>query len=207
MIRKLHVCGFSAVKLAVAPVLALVLAIFLLPNATRAQGLEVSGGWAHVTQDFGTDGFTLGASGYFSPRFALVANYDDSWDTSRVGTFEFTTVGAIAAKSHLQNFLVGPRILFASRTIDKNKNKRIVPFADVRLGVSHLHQTIQQGLNPPATNQDSAFSWMAGGGVDYPLGPHLTARGELGLLRTHLNADAQSRARLAITLAYTFGSR
>jgi hypothetical protein len=48
---------------------------------------------------------------------------------------------------------------------------------------------------------------MIGGGVDYPLGPHWMARGELGLLRTHLNADAQSRARLAITIAYTFGSR
>jgi|HubBroStandDraft_6_1064221.scaffolds.fasta_scaffold819027_2 hypothetical protein len=33
------------------------LAALMLPRTARGQGLEVSGGWVHVTQDFGTDGF------------------------------------------------------------------------------------------------------------------------------------------------------
>jgi opacity protein-like surface antigen len=179
--------------------------IFIIPSGANAQGLEVSAGWAHVTQDFGMDGFTLGASYFVAPRLSLAANYDDAWDTSRVGAFEFTSVGAISAKSHIQDFLIGPRVYFAPYKIDRHN--RVIPFADARFGISHLHQEIQEGITAAAINQDSAFSWMIGGGVDYPLGPHWMARGELGLLRTHLNADAQSRARLAITIAYTFGSR
>jgi hypothetical protein len=205
MIYRRGVSGIAFWRVAFVAAVMLCAASLVCSPATQAQELEVSGGWAHVTQDFGMDGFTLGTSWFLAPRVAMVANYDDAWDTSRVGTFEFTSVGAIAAKSHIQDFLVGPRVYFAPYHIDR-KN-RIIPFADARFGVSHLHQQIQEGLNSPVANQDSAFSWMLGGGVDYPLAKHWVARGELGLLRTHLNAEAQSRARLAITLAYTFGSR
>ena len=39
---------------------------FTLPQTARAQGLEVSGAWAHVTGDFGTDGFNVEAAGGFT---------------------------------------------------------------------------------------------------------------------------------------------
>jgi opacity protein-like surface antigen len=188
----------------------------MCPARSGAQGLELSGGWAHATSDFGVDGFNLGAAYFFQPRLAIAAQYDGMWDTSRVGTFEFTSVGAIVAQSHLQDFLVGPRFYFPVYTINdtgtskRNRNHkvyRLYPFAEAQFGVSHLHQSIQEGVLPPATNSDSAFSWMLGGGVDYPLTDHWSARGNLDLLRTHLNASAQSRLRLGIGIAYTFGER
>ena len=188
----------------------------MCPARSGAQGLELSGGWEHATSDFGVDGFNLGAAYFFQPRLALAAQYDGMWDTSRVGTFEFTSVGAIVAQSHLQDFLVGPRFYFPVYTINdtgnskRNRNHkvyRLYPFAEAQFGVSHLHQSIQEGISPPATNSDSAFSWMLGGGVEYPLNDHWSARGNLDLLRTHLNASAQSRLRLGIGIAYTFGER
>ncbi len=189
----------------------------MCPARSGAQGLELSGGWAHATSDFGTDGFNLGAAYFFQPRLAIAAQYDGMWDTTRVGTFEFTSVGAIVAQSHLQDFLVGPRFYFPVHTINggnsnngrKSNHKvyRLYPFAEAQFGVSHLHQSIQEGISPAVTNSDSAFSWMLGGGVDYPLTDHWTARGNLDLLRTHLNASAQSRLRLGIGIAYTFGER
>jgi opacity protein-like surface antigen len=170
-----------------------------------AQGLEVSGGWAHVTGDFGLDGFDVGAAWFFQPQVAIAAEYDGVWDTSRVGTFEFTSVGAIASHAHLQDFLTGPRYYFAEHKIDKRHT--IIPFAEAQFGISHLHESIQEGIAPAVTNSDSAFSWMLGGGVDYPLTSHWAARGEVDLLRTHLNSEAQSRLRLNIGIAYTFGER
>jgi opacity protein-like surface antigen len=188
----------------------------MCPAKSAAQDLELSGGWAHATSDFGVDGFNIGAAYFFQPRLAIAAQYDGMWDTSRVGTFEFTSVGAIVAQSHLQDFLVGPRFYFPVHTINgggnstRNRNHkvyRLYPFAEAQFGVSHLHQSIQEGILPSVTNSDSAFSWMLGGGVEYPLTDHFSARGNLDLLRTHLNASAQSRLRLGIGIAYTFGER
>ena len=180
-------------------------ATFLFPAQSHAQGLEVSGGYAHATSDFGTDGFDVGAAWFFSPRISVAAEYDGMWDTSRVGTFEFTSVGAIVAQSHLQDFLIGPRYYF--HDYKAGKSHYIKPFAEAQFGVSHLRQSIQEGVSPKVTNSDSTFSWMLGGGVDYPITPHWTARGEADLLRTHLNADAQSRLRIALGIAYTWGER
>jgi len=182
---------------------------FAFPSRAAAQGLELTGGWAHATSDFGLDGFDIGAGWFFNRQISLNAEYDGMWDTSRVGTFEFTTVGAIVSQSHLQDFLTGPRFYFSPQRVqnDRNQKRYIRPFAEAQFGVSHLEQSVQEGTTPRVQNSDSAFSWLLGGGVDYVLTPHWTARGYLGLLRTHLNAEGQSRARLGVNIAYTFGSR
>jgi opacity protein-like surface antigen len=177
----------------------------ICPWRSGAQGLEVSGGYAHSTADFGLDGFSLGVGYFFTPHVSIAAEYDGLWDTSRVGTFEFTDVGVVVAQSHLQNFLVGPRYYFGS--YKAGKMHTINPFGEAQFGVSHLHQSIQEAVNPVATNEDSAFSWMLGGGVDYPLSSHWAARGTLDMFRTHFNANAQSRLRIGIGIAYTFGER
>ncbi len=182
---------------------ALFIALAACPRNLQAQGLEVSGGWAHVTGDFGLDGFDLGAAWWVAPRVSIAAEYDGVYDTTRVGTFEFTSVGAIASKSHLQDFLIGPRFYFAQRKMGKYS---IRPFGEAQFGVSHLKSTIQEGIQPSVTNSDSAFSWMLGGGADYQLSSHWVARGNLDLLRTHLNEAGQSRLRLVLGVAYTFGS-
>jgi len=174
------------------------------PQRAGAQGLELNGGWSHVTGDFGLDGFGVGAAWRFIPQIAVVANYDDTWDTSQIGQFEFTSVGAIASQSHLQNFLTGPRYYWGLKKI---KNHAIDPFAEAQFGVSHLHSRVQEGAFPFVENSDSAFSWALGAGADYALSPHWSARVDLDLLRTHLDNDAQSRLRLVFGMSYSFGQR
>lgn len=181
----------------------LFITILACSHSLSAQGLEVSGGWSHVTGDFGLDGFNLGTAWWVAPRISIAAEYDGVYDTSRVGTFEFTNVGAIASKSYLQDFLIGPRFNFAER---KMGHYYIRPFGEAQFGVSHLKSTIQEGIQPSVTNSDSAFSWMLGGGADYQLTSHWVARGNLDLLRTHLNEAGQSRLRLVLGVAYTLGS-
>ena len=184
-------------------VFAIILCSGLISRA-NAQGLELSGGWAHATQDFGVDGFDLGAALWFNRRVAVGVNYDNTYDTTRVGSFELTSVGEISVKSHLQNFLVGPRIFFGHKKI---KKYTISPFAELQFGASHLNTTISQVANPDQSASDSAFTWMIGGGADYVLSSHWAARGNLDLLRTHFANTGQSRLRFVLGIAYTFGQR
>jgi opacity protein-like surface antigen len=179
-------------------------ALPVLPKVARGQGLEVSGGWAHVTGDFGTDGFSVGAAWWFTPHVTIAADYDGTWDTSSLSNFAFTQIGAIAVHSHLQSVLLGPRIFFSTGWTEKHK---LNPFAEAEFGVSHLSQKVTQVNMPTVSASDSAFSWMLGGGADYLISPHWSGRAKLDFLRTHLANEGQSRARLVLGITYTFGSR
>ena len=60
------------------------------PRKIAAEGIELNGGYADVTRDFGLDGFDVETALWVSPRIAITADYDDVYDTSRFGAFEFT---------------------------------------------------------------------------------------------------------------------
>jgi|SRR5215467_8092168 len=113
----------------------------LLPPTARGQGLEVHGGWAQVTGDFGTDGFNVGAAWWFTKHVTIAGDYESTWDTSSLSNFAFTQVGAIAVKSHLQSALFGPRIFFST---DWTNEHKLNPFGEAQFGVSHLYQKITQ---------------------------------------------------------------
>jgi opacity protein-like surface antigen len=184
--------------------LALILASPLL---AAAQSLEVSGGYAHISGDNGTDGFNVGAAVRVMRRVSVAFDYDSAWDSSHLGVFELTQTGLIVSKSHLQDFLGGPRISFPG--LLKNKKTflpRLWPFAEAQFGVSHLNSS----LDNPATNvsqsaSDNAFSWMVGGGADYRLASHWMGRFKVDFLHTNFADTGQNRVRLGFGIAYTFG--
>jgi hypothetical protein len=187
----------------------LLLSLFAFSLSTSAQNVELSGGYAHISGDQGLDGFNVGAAAWFTPRVAIAADYDSGWDTSRIGIFELTATGLVVSKSHLQNFLFGPRFFFPGAI--KTGNKRIanlLPFAEVEFGFSHLGASlVDVATDTGQSATDNAFSWMLGGGADYRVSPHWVGRLKLGLLRTHLAETGQSRLRLSLGVAYTFGRR
>jgi ketosteroid isomerase-like protein len=180
------------------------LAVFMLPQTARGQGLEIGGGWSHVTGDFGTDGFNAGAAWWFTKRVTMAADYDSTWDTSTLSNFAFTQVGAIATRSHLQSFLLGPRVFFSTKWTDEHK---LNPFGEAQFGVSHLSQEVTQVGVPTLSASDSGFTWMLGGGADYLFSSHWSGRANLDFLRTHLANEGQSRLRLVLGIRYTFGNR
>jgi opacity protein-like surface antigen len=186
------------------PALALFTVLLALPNTVHAQGLEVSGGFTHITGDFGTNGFDVGAAWWFTHRVTLAANYDSSWNSSNLGVFAFTSIGAIAVKSHLQNFVVGPRIFFSTDWTTKHK---LDPFGEAQFGVSHLNQKVAQAAAPSVSASDTAFAWLLGGGAEYLLTPNWSGRANLDLLRTHFANEGQSHLRLVLGITYTFGAR
>jgi len=174
-----------------------------------AQSVEFSGGYAHISGDGGVDGFNVGAGAWFTHRISLAFDYDSAWDTSHLGVFELTQTGLIVTKSHLQDFLVGPRISFPGVLRNKETHlPRLWPFAEVQVGMSHLNSRLEDPTNSVSqSGSDNAFSWMVGGGADYRLSPHWVSRFKVDFLRTHFSDTGQGRMRFAIGIAYTFGER
>ena len=182
----------------------ILLATLVSFQKARGQGLEFSGGWAHMTENNGTDGFEAGLAWWFNRRMTLAANYDSAWDTSSLTNFALTSGGLITTHSHIQNALIGPRIFFSSKWSDKHK---LNPFGEAQFGVSRLDQQVTGPLVPNASANDNAFSWMLGGGFEYLLGPHWSGRMNLDFLRTHFAEEGQSHIRLVVGLTYTLGKR
>src|ERR1700735_1231476 len=93
-------------------VIRVLLFVSLLAPHFFASAQEFSGAWAHISGDNGLDGFDAGAALWPQGRVSLAFDYDSAWDTSSLGAFALTSVGLISLHSHLQDFLVGPRIHF-----------------------------------------------------------------------------------------------
>lgn len=175
-----------------------------IPQAARGQGLEVGSGWIHSTGDGGTNGFNFAAAWWFTNRVTVVADYDTAWHTSTLTTFTFSQIGATASKAHMQNLLFGPRIFFSTSWTNKHK---LNPFGEAEFGLTHLSETITQVNAPTISGSGTGFSWMLGGGAEYLLTPHWSARLNLDFLRSHLANQGQSHLRFVLGVRYTFGSR
>jgi len=180
------------------------LATLLPSQLAHGQGLELGGGWTYMTGDGGTNGFGIDGAWWFTKRVTLAANYDSAWDNSLLSNFAFTQIGAIAVKSHLQNFLVGPRIFFSTDWTNRHK---LNPFGEVQFGVSWLHQAVNAAQIGEVSADANHFSWLLGGGAEYLFNPHWSGRMNLDLLRTHFIDQGQSHLRLALSVTYTFGPR
>jgi outer membrane protein OmpA-like peptidoglycan-associated protein len=194
----------GAFKLCLVSLSVTLLMTLMLPLNALGQGLELNGGWAHITNDFGTDGFNIGAAWWFTHRVTIAADYESTWDTSTIGSFAFTQIGSIAVKSHLQTAVIGPRIFFSTKWTERH---RLNPFGEAQFGGSHLNQQIIRANMPTVSASGSGFTWLLGGGAEYLLTPHWSVRTNLDFMRTHLANEGQSRLRLIVGVAYTFGSR
>lgn len=193
------------------------LVVLLVPHfVASAQNLEFSGAWAHISGDNGLDGFDVGTSLWPNHRVSIAFDYDSGWDTSRLGAFALTSVGLISIKSHLEDFLIGPRIHFPVHLAKSGPGcapgekyiSRLSPFVEAQFGVSHLNESIDEpASNESASASDNAFSWMVGAGGDYRLASHWVGRVKVDLLRTHFVDEGQSRFRFSLGVAYTIGAR
>jgi hypothetical protein len=166
--------------------------------------LEFNGGWAHIFSNNGTDGFTVGTGWWLNRRVSLAANYDSAWDTSGLTTFAPSSIGLISTHSHMQNALIGPRVFFTSSWTDKYK---LNPFAEAQFGWSWLDQQLTVPDRATTSASSDAFSWMLGGGAEYLVHPHWSARLSLGFLRSHLADAGQSQLRFTVGMTYTLRSR
>ena len=117
----------------------------LLPTYIHSQtlhNLEFSGGWVHVTGNNGLDGINPSLGFWFTRRVELVFDYDRTTDTTPLSAFALTSAGLITTKSHLDDYLVGPRVFFGSKDIKILRS--LHPFAEFEAGATHLRTTVTQ---------------------------------------------------------------
>ena len=166
--------------------------------------LEVSGGFNHTTGDLGLNGFNLGTGIWVNKRVSLNLDYDWTAKNATLGVLSITSVGHTAVKNRLQDWLVGPRIFFAPHKIE---DYHFDPFAEVKIGGSHLSESIVQTNLPSVSASANSFAWILGGGADYQFNSQWFGRADLGYMRTHFADAGQGRWRLILGVGYTFGPR
>jgi hypothetical protein len=169
---------------------------------------ELSGGWSHITGNEGLNGFNAGASVFLAPKISIGFNYDGAWDTTVLGAFALTNVGLTVTKSHLQDFMAGPRIyfpgVFALHCGAKGHLPILHPFVQAQFGESELWTEVSVQNVGVITSSDTAFSWLLGAGGDFDFDKHFAARISGDLLRTHFVDTGQSRLRLIVGLVGRF---
>src|SRR5580765_1146016 len=121
--------------------LSIAVAISAPLNAQLFHNLEFSGGWAHSSGNNGLDGFNVGTGIWFTKRVEVAFNFDHIHDTSTLSAFALTS-GLITTKSSVQNYLVGPRVFFGSKSVKILRT--VQPFAEFQIGGSHLHSELSQ---------------------------------------------------------------
>ena len=183
--------------------------LFLFSTRSMAQNLhnlEVGGGWAYVSSNFGVNGFNVGADYWFTPRVSGVFSYDDTWNTSNIGNFVLTSYRPNCDQKPPSKLPIRPAHCFCQKEDKKLSNS--YHLREFQIGGTYLRSEVQEpSTGIKQTASDNAFSWMLGGGADYVLSDHWAARANLDFLRTHLANAGQSQLRLVIGVAYSFKSR
>lgn len=186
--------------------LSLVIAMSWHLNAQILHNLELSGGWAHVSGNNGLDGFNLGGALWFTNRVSIAFDFDHARDDNALTNFALqSNTGLITVHNRMEDYLIGPRFFFHSKNVQVLHT--LHPFAEVQFGASHLNSSVSQVGVGTQTATDNAGTWLLGGGGDILFSPHWAARINVGLQRTHFADAAQSRLRMVMGVAYTFGSR
>jgi hypothetical protein len=185
---------------------------------SRFSNAGFSGGYNHISGYQGLNGFDVGAEVVAVRPVSIAFDYDGVWNNSNLGVFQISSVGLTTVKTHVQDWIVGPRIYFPG--VFKNKSdakgpcgtswgslRSLMPFLEAQFGESHINSTLTSVGTRSNSASDTAFAWELGGGADVRLNPHWAFRAKLDLLRTHFSDTGQSHARLVLGLAYTIKPR
>ena len=170
---------------------------------------ELSGGYAHISGNEGLNGFNAGASFFLNPSISLGFNFDGVWDTTILGSgvFALTNIGLVTSKSHLYDYMSGPRIYFPGvfkPHCGVNALPVLRPFVQAQFGESTLWTQVT-GVNVgTVASEDTAFSWLLGGGGEFRIDDHFSARVSADLLRTHFADQGQSRIRVILGVVGRF---
>jgi hypothetical protein len=129
-------------------------ALSLFAISSRAQSVDASIGYSY---------FRLGGSGGLNQNGASgsVAYFPNKW-LGLVGDFGGYHASPAGVSLNTYTYLFGPRFAFHNPT-------KVTPFAQALVGGSR----ITLGGGGGSSNQ---FAWSFGGGVDFPLLPHLAFR-------------------------------
>jgi hypothetical protein len=148
----------------------LALAVALLARVAVAQSpdrVEVFGGFSYVTNDFsltsgnGLKGWDASANFRIAPYVGFAADFSGYYPSGCCG------------RNKVHTFLFGPQVSF--------RLNRVTPFAHFLMGSANLSMAAPGAF---ALASYRAFTYAAGGGVDFSLTRRLALRGQGDWLHT-----------------------
>ena len=183
----------------------LAFAVLLSATTSRAQSVELFGGYSFVhapvtftqtilcpvpgcpsttnTQHLNFNGWEAGGAFKVFGPLALAADFSRT-----SGSFQ-------GANVHLQTYLAGPQLRFPGR---------ISPFAHFLLGAAHESVSTSAGslIFGPTQN---GFATALGGGVDLKVLPFIAVRPvQVDYLLTHFNSNTQNQLRVSAGIVLRF---
>lgn len=171
--------GFAAAQI---PTSGNIFAGYSYYNTTVGAGRQSINGWeGSIEGKFFPVPF-LGVFADFS------ANYGDLKFPVACPVFAGGTCPTVGVNSHIDNFLIGPRL---SVSIGK-----IRPFAQAEVGFAHV--------NTNGFGSDTSISSGVGGGIDYSFFHLLGWRIQGDYLHTHLFSAPQNNVRISTGLVFHF---
>ena len=169
--------------------------------------LGVGAGWVYMNGDGSLNGINASAEMIVVSPVSIAFDWDDTWSNQNLGVFQFTNTGAVATHSHLQNFIVGPRVYFPGAFKNKGRLHVISPYLEAQFGESRLSQKVTATTLGTVSATSTNFTWEVGGGGDIRLNPHWSFRPKVDLLRTHFSSSGQSHLRFSLGIMYTLRAR
>jgi hypothetical protein len=184
-----------------------VLTLFFLASPSRAQKIELFGGYSFVrapvtfvqtagacpilgcptisnTQNLNLNGWAVGGAYKVLGPLALAADFSDT-----SGSFQ-------GANTHLKTYLFGPQLRFPGP---------ISPFVHFLAGGAH--ESIGTGAGPLITAgpTQNAFATTLGGGLDLKVLPLLSVRPiQIDYLLTRFNSKTQNQPRISAGIVLRF---
>ena len=190
------------------PLCAFVFASLLFAMPSRAQSVELFGGYSFVrapvtfsqtpqgacvitgcvttttTRNLNLNGWAVGGAFKVLGPLALAADYSDT-----SGSFQ-------GAHTHFRTYLVGPQLRFPGP---------ISPFAHFLVGGAHESTTSAVGPITTSSPTQNAFATALGGGLDLKLLPRLSVRPiQVDYLLTHFNSKTQNQFRYSAGIVVRF---
>lgn len=162
----------------------MVLPIVLLTGLIQAQSsdrVEIFGGYTYINPDFslvsGNGASGWNASVNFKARrwIGVVADFSGLYPRYTYPPLS----GSTTASGNAYTLLFGPQI--------SAPFGRFSPFGRFLVGTAHVSPQTFDGTTMTIFKSDNAFSWAAGGGVDYSVVPHVAVRGQLDWLYVSLS--------------------
>ena len=170
--------------------------------------LGVGAGWVYMNGDGSLNGINVSAEMIVVRPVSIAFDWDNAWSNQNLGVFQFTKTGAIATHSHLQNFIVGPRVYFPGAFKNKGRLHVISPFLEAQFGESRLTQKVTSATIGTVSATATAFTWdVRRRGRHQAKSALVISSQKLDLLRTHFSSSGQSHLRFSLGVMYTLRAR
>lgn len=172
------------------------LALFAAPlfAQTNYPLFQIFGSYSHTSNfDVGQNGW-LGSATYNLNRwFGVEGDLSGEYGSKSLGTTAaILNLVPDKVNSRMHNFDAGPRVTYRAN--------KYTAFGHLLFGASHTNISATG-----ASQSDTSFSWVLGGGANYFFMPHFGAQVQLDALRTNFFNHGDTHPRFAIGVTYRFG--